>query len=148
MPPTNRLSARVEAAAAAAAASPAAASGTSAKSRSRRTPAFSSARAAALRLCLWQILLLGTIPVVESNPGFDRTYSRLPVLVVRNYTDLTPSLLRRAYPCFRENAHRFDFRALTLPYWLDLVDEAVRTGSIDHVTRQHPYRNAYCDFLK
>lgn len=97
---------------------------------------------------LWQILLLGTIPVVESNPGFDRTYSRLPVLVVRNYTDLTPSLLRRAYPCFRENAHRFDFRALTLPYWLDLVDEAVRTGSIDHVTRQHPYRNAYCDFLK
>lgn len=96
---------------------------------------------------LWQTLLLGTIPVVESNPGFDRTYSRLPVLVVRNYTDLTPQLLRRAYPCFKENAHKFNYRALTLPYWLDLVDEAVRTGSIDHVSKLHPHRNAFCDFL-
>jgi hypothetical protein len=96
---------------------------------------------------LWQTLLMGTIPVVESNPGFDRTYARLPVLVVRNYTDLTPGLLRRAYPCFRDNADKFDYRALTLPYWLELVDTAVRTGNVDHVTRQHPYRNAYCDFL-
>ena len=59
------------------------------------------------------------------QPGLRPTYSRLPVLVVRNYTDLTPQLLRRAYPCFKENAHKFNYRALTPLYWLDLVDEAV-----------------------
>ena len=30
---------------------------------------------------LWQALLVGTVPVVESNAGLDRTYSSLPVLV-------------------------------------------------------------------
>lgn len=96
---------------------------------------------------LWQTLMLGTIPVVESNPGFDRTYSRLPVLVVRNYSDLTPQLLRKAYPCFRDNARKFNFGVLTISYWLDLVDQAVRSGNIEHVTEQHPNRNAVCNFL-
>jgi hypothetical protein len=96
---------------------------------------------------LWETLLLGSIPVVESNPGFDRTYSNLPVLVVRNYSDLTPQLLDRAYPCFLRHAHLYNYRHLTESYWLDLVDVAIKTGKIDHVTREHPFRNKYCDFL-
>jgi len=96
---------------------------------------------------LWETLLLGSIPVVESNAGFDRTYSNLPVLVVRNYSDLTPELLHRAYPCFVHNAHRYNYNHLTESYWLHLVDTAIETGSIEHVTREHPFRNKYCDFL-
>lgn len=96
---------------------------------------------------LWETLLMGSIPVVESNAGFDRTYSNLPVLVVRNYSDVTPQLLQRAYPCFLRHARDFNYAHLTEGYWMDLVRTAVRTGCIDHVTAQHPFRNKYCDFL-
>ena len=96
---------------------------------------------------LWQALLMGTVPVVESNAGLDRTYASLPVLVVHNYSDLNPQLLRRAWPCFRDNAHKFNYEALTMPYWLNLIDTAVRTADITHVMNMHPYRNKYCDFL-
>jgi hypothetical protein len=37
---------------------------------------------------LWETIMLGSIPIVESNKGFDRTYVNLPVLVVNNFTDL------------------------------------------------------------
>ena len=96
---------------------------------------------------LWETILLGSIPVVESNAGFDRTYSNLPVLVVRDYSELTPRLLDVAYPCFLNNAHRYDYRHLTESYWLDAIDRAIDTGSITHFNESHPYRNKYCDFL-
>jgi len=96
---------------------------------------------------LWETLLLGSIPVVESNAGFDRTYSSLPVLVVRNYSDLTPELLTRAYPCFLHNAHKFQFQHLTEAYWLNLIARAVATGNIDHVKEAHPFKNKFCSFV-
>jgi hypothetical protein len=37
---------------------------------------------------IWETLALGAIPVVESNPGLDRTYYSLPVLVVRNFSQV------------------------------------------------------------
>ena len=89
---------------------------------------------------------MGSIPIVESNAGFDRTYSSLPVLVVRNYSDVTPELLTRAYPCFVRNAHKFQYNHLTESYWIDLISRAVITGKIDHVKEQHPLRNRFCDF--
>jgi hypothetical protein len=96
---------------------------------------------------LWETLLLGSIPIVESNAGFDRTYSNLPVLVVRNYSDVTPQLLDRAYPCFVKNARLFQYSHLTLTYWINLIAKAVQTGSISHVHEQHPPKNKYCNFL-
>jgi len=96
---------------------------------------------------LWEALVLGSIPIVESNSGLDRTFSSLPVLIIRNYEDLTPELLERAYPCFVEHADKFDFSHLTLRYWLTMIQKAVDTGSIEHVTLHHPLRHKYCDFL-
>lgn len=96
---------------------------------------------------LWETLLMGSIPIVESNAGFDRTYSNLPVLVVRNFIDVTPALLDRAYPCFVQHAAEFQYIHLTEGYWLDLIARAVTTGNIDHVTENHPFRNKYCSFL-
>lgn len=96
---------------------------------------------------LWEIILLGSIPVVESNAGFDRTYSNLPVLVVRDYRELTPELLHRAYPCFVKHAAQFRYEHLTLAYWREMVVKAIVTGSIEHITEAHPTRNKYCDFL-
>lgn len=97
---------------------------------------------------LWETLLMGSIPVVESNAGFDRTYSSLPVLVVRNYSDLTPQLLQRAYPCFVRNAKKFQFHHLTESYWLGMIARAVSTGSIAHVVENHPPKNKFCNFLE
>ena len=96
---------------------------------------------------LWETLLMGSIPIVESNAGFDRTYSNLPVLVVRNFSDVTPALLDRAFPCFVEHADKFLYIHLTERYWLDLIARAVINGNIDHVTENHPFRNKYCSFL-
>jgi hypothetical protein len=95
----------------------------------------------------WETLLLGSIPVVESNKGFDRTYSMLPVLVVPNFDVLTPELLNEVYPCFIKNAHRFRYDFLLEKYWLDLVDKAILEGTIEHVTRNHPPVNPFCSFF-
>lgn len=96
---------------------------------------------------MWEIILLGSIPIVESNAGFDRTYSHLPVLVVRDFKELTPDFLNRVYPCFVKHAALFRYEHLTVTYWRELVVRAIVTGGIDHITEAHPYRNKYCDFL-
>ena len=97
---------------------------------------------------LWETLLLGAIPIVESNAGMDKTYANLPVLVVRNYSDLNPKLLEKSYPCFVKNAHKFRYFHLTSGYWHKLVYRAVRTASAEHVLRNHPVKNLYCNFLE
>jgi hypothetical protein len=73
--------------------------------------------------------------------------SYLGLQAVKNYTDLTPELLQRAYPCFQKHAKDFNYDMLRQNYWLELVSTAVNTGSIEHVLRHHPKRNMYCNFL-
>ena len=92
---------------------------------------------------LWETLALGSIPVVESNAGFDRTYSNLPVLVVRNYSSITPSFLVEAYSCFQEHAEDYKYVHMTQQYWHHLLHRSLKHASVDHITRNHPYRNAY-----
>ena len=46
---------------------------------------------------LWEVLALGSMPVLERGVGLDRTLYRLPVLLVDDFADLTPDLLRQAY---------------------------------------------------
>jgi hypothetical protein len=96
---------------------------------------------------LWETIALGSIPVVESNAGFDRTYANLPVLVVHNFSAVTPQLLMGVYPCFYANAARYKAVHLTSLYWHKLIHRTVKQGSMAHVTRMHPFRNAYCDVL-
>ncbi len=96
---------------------------------------------------LWEALLLGAVPVVESNPGMDRAYASLPVLVVRNFDQVTPQLLESAYDCFLRHADDFRFEHLREDYWIKLVHEALRTGNADHIMTQHPFRHKHCDFL-
>lgn len=95
---------------------------------------------------IWETLIFGTIPIVETNAGFDRTYSSLPVLVVQNYSSLTPEFLEEAYPCFVKHARYFRYRHLTTTYWRKLIYKAVVSGNITHVNKNHPFKNPYCDF--
>lgn len=97
---------------------------------------------------IWETLLLGSIPIVESNPsGLDRTYSSLPVLVVKNFSQITPTFLEKAYPCFVDHAALFKYEQLRASYWLNLTAWTARTGSIQQMTEGHPFRNSYCNFV-
>jgi hypothetical protein len=97
---------------------------------------------------LWESLVLGAIPVVESNKGgLDRTYGSLPVLVVRSFEDVTAPLLREAYGCFRRHAGVFSYEHLTMGYWVDVVRAVQRTGSSEVYNAEHPAVNHYCNFM-
>ena len=97
---------------------------------------------------LWQALAMGAIPIVESSPGLDRTYSRLPVLVVKSLLAITPEFLDRVYPCFVQNADRWRYEHITQAYWDHLLARALATGSIAHVMEAHPQTNPHCWFLE
>ena len=46
---------------------------------------------------LWETLALGSMPVLERGVGLDRTLYRLPALLVDDFADVTPDLVRQAY---------------------------------------------------
>lgn len=98
---------------------------------------------------IWESLLLGTIPIVESNPGLDRTYSDLPVLIVSNFSQVTPQLLNIAYKCFISHAHLFNYQQLSESYWLDMIKITIESGQkrSSNLHRHHSFRNKYCDFI-
>ena len=96
---------------------------------------------------LWESLVLGAIPVVESNAGLDRTYTKLPVLIVRNYSDVNATLLENAYKCFIKHASYFNYDILTVEYWDDLLETIAKNGLIDNLKINHPFRNPYCNYL-
>jgi hypothetical protein len=87
---------------------------------------------------LWETLVLGAIPIIESNLGMDRMFSHLPVLVVANYAQLTPQLLYHMYPCFIENLEKWRFQHLTQEYWLSLIRTVTERGDRQHVMENHP----------
>ena len=87
----------------------------------------------------------GSIPVVERNAGMDRMLSHLPVLIIDNYSQLTPQLLLDMYPCFIANTNKWRFQHLTVRYWVMLVRTAKATANIDHVAEQHPETHI-CDY--
>lgn len=62
----------------------------------------------------WEALVLGTIPIVKSGP-LDPLYADLPVLIVKEWSDITPELLEETIQRFKDI--QFDYNKLTLEYW-------------------------------
>jgi hypothetical protein len=97
---------------------------------------------------IWETLLLGSIPIVESNPtGLDRTFSSLPILIVSSYAVLTPEFLEEAYRCFVRHADKFNYQLLKASYWRELVRETMRSGTVERINQNHPFQNRYCNYL-
>jgi hypothetical protein len=46
---------------------------------------------------LWELLTMGTIAVIERMVGLDKTTWRLPVILLEDFYDLNPEVLRQAY---------------------------------------------------
>lgn len=63
----------------------------------------------------WEALVLGTIPIVKSGP-LDPLYADLPVLIVKEWSDITPKLLEETIQHFK--GKQFDYSKLTLEYWV------------------------------
>jgi hypothetical protein len=62
----------------------------------------------------WEALLLGSIPVVLRSP-LDELFARLPVVIVDDWSEVTPARLRSELDRIARNS--FDFSQLELSYW-------------------------------
>eukprot|EP00975_Prorocentrum_lima_P071724 12939287-Prorocentrum_lima.AAC.1 len=69
----------------------------------------------------WELMTMGTIVVLEKGVGFDRTMWRLPALLVEDFYEITPELLRTAYLEALYRAKEFEFKRLTMSYWFSVL---------------------------
>eukprot|EP01034_Spumella_vulgaris_P023973 gene23973-30259_t len=61
----------------------------------------------------WELMTMGSIVVLEKGVGFDRTMYRLPALLLVDFDEITPLLLRTAYVEALYRADDFEFERLT-----------------------------------
>lgn len=64
----------------------------------------------------WEALILGCIPIVKTS-GIDGLYEDLPVLIVKNWSDVTEKLLSETIETFKNKTFNYD--RLTLKYWVE-----------------------------
>jgi len=72
---------------------------------------------------LWEVLLAGAIPVVISTP-MDSMYQDLPVLIVKDWAEVTEARLQSTLDAFR--ARRWNTRKIFFPWWRELVTNISR----------------------
>ena len=71
----------------------------------------------------WEALFLGCIPIVKTSP-IDSLFEDLPVLIVKDWSDVTPKLLENTMKEFKkkEKNGAFDYKKLTLKYWVNKIN--------------------------
>ena len=68
----------------------------------------------------WEALLVGAIPIVRST-ALNPLYDGLPVLVVNDWPDVTPALLREFYANHSHRAPLYQYEKLFADYWIGQV---------------------------
>jgi hypothetical protein len=94
----------------------------------------------------WEALCLGCIPIVKTSP-IDSVFEGLPVLIVKEWSDVTKELLEKTLEDFGKKEFKCD--RLTLAYWMGLVrSKKGRTGggrshrySRKATSKGHPHKN-------
>lgn len=66
----------------------------------------------------WEALMVGTIPIVIRSP-LDILYDKLPVLIVDDWSEITPEFLEERYLEFQKG--EYDFSRLYAPYWKEKI---------------------------
>ena len=71
----------------------------------------------------WEALCLGCIPIVKTSP-IDSLFEGLPVLIVKDWSDVTPKLLENTVKDFKkkEKSGAFHYKKLTLKYWVNKIN--------------------------
>ena len=70
----------------------------------------------------WECLLMGAIPIVKTSP-LDPLFEDLPVLIVRNWEDISEEFLNRQYEEMQAKAYRIE--KIYAQYWLDLIKKSI-----------------------
>ncbi len=66
----------------------------------------------------WEALCLGCIPIVKSSP-LDLLYEDLPVLIVKEWSDVSQDLLNNTITKFKNR--KFNYDKLNLKYWINKI---------------------------
>lgn len=98
----------------------------------------------------WEAFALGTVPVMRAVDGSElerQKYVSLPVVWVRDWSEVTPKLLEERWLALRQRS--FNARRAFFPYWLGrltsesaLALEASRDHSFDHPSAGAERRSA------
>ena len=67
----------------------------------------------------WEALVLGCIPIVKTSK-IDYLYENLPVLIVKDWSDITKELLEKTVHDFKNRTFQPD--RVTMKYWMDLIN--------------------------
>jgi hypothetical protein len=68
----------------------------------------------------WEALYMGAIPIVRSS-ALDSLYENLPVIIVSDWSEITPALLEKKYKEIRSKS--YDLESLNLDFWLKMIQE-------------------------
>jgi hypothetical protein len=68
----------------------------------------------------WEALALGCIPIVKRSP-LDPLFRQLPVLIVDEWSHVTPQLLRDTLASYRDMSEHFNLDRLSLQYWVQQI---------------------------
>jgi hypothetical protein len=69
----------------------------------------------------WEALCLGCIPIVKTSV-LDPLYEDLPVLIVKDWSDVNNTLLTKTVGDFKNK--KFNYDKLTLKYWMEKIKSA------------------------
>lgn len=88
----------------------------------------------------WELMTLGTIVILEKGVGLDRTLWRLPALLVEDFDEVTPELLRVAYLEAVYRAKEFEFRRLTQSFWFSVIANVSASQSVQPMLDLFPMK--------
>jgi hypothetical protein len=74
----------------------------------------------------WEALYMGAIPILKSSTS-DEMYENLPVLIVKEWTDINETFLSEAYKKIKSQPQ--NLYKLNIQYWLDLIDQTKQMGA-------------------
>jgi hypothetical protein len=77
----------------------------------------------------WEALCLGCIPIVKTSP-LDKLYEELPVLILKDWSELTQELLENTINEFKNR--KFNYEKLTLKYWMDKINSYKNPFKLDN----------------
>jgi hypothetical protein len=97
---------------------------------------------------LWEMLTVGTVAVIERGVGFDRTLWRLPALLVDDFYDVTPALLRSAYVEALYRADEFEYERLTQQFWQSILANVSKSMSTQPLLDMFPMRAEDATFTR
>ena len=70
---------------------------------------------------IWETLLLGAMPVLEKGCGMDRTFWKLPVLLVDDFAYVNPEIIHSAYLEALYRRDEWEYYRLTKRFWKKLI---------------------------